>query len=297
HANDPVAAITDTLEFEKAVDEALEFAKEDKETLVVVVGDHETGGMVIGTTPGGYADNISILKNVKASNNVIAEQLVTNALSLSLTGSKEVDGNHYLPVRQAARQFSTSFTYDSKTRKAVLKNNTHSVTLDFGRQEVNNGREVKLFDMFYDAEEKSNYVNVQSFAEMFGKHVAIGTTSNKPEETKAYVANINEIVSPFVGFEITEEDEKMITSVNWNDQYALSNVLGTVVSNHAYISWGTRNHSGVEVPLYAYGEGANEFVGLLDNTDLPRIISYLMGTELFTDEENFMSQLEERRTN
>lgn len=61
------------------------------------------------------------------------------------------------------------------------------------------------------------------------------------------------------------------------------------------ISWGSRNHTGEELPLYAYGKGANEFVGLIDNTDLPRMISYLMGVGLFENEEAFMQNLEKRR--
>ena len=294
HANDPVAAITDTLEFEKAVDEAVEFAREDGETLVVVVGDHETGGMVIGTTTGGYADNISILKNVTASNNVIARELVDNARTISLSNAKEVDGNYYIHIRDAVNQLGATFNYNSRTKKAVINDGAETLSIDLGKKEVGNGQP---FDMYFDKEKNQNFLNIDSLVELFGYNLAISSTEDKPEETKGYVVEINEIVSPFMGFDLTEEDEHMITSVNWNNQTNVINVLGTVLSNHAYISWGTRHHSGVEVPLYAYGQGADEFVGLLDNTDLPRIISYLMGTELFADEDAFMNQLEERRTN
>ncbi|WP_183108778.1 alkaline phosphatase [Thermohalobacter berrensis] len=49
HANDPVGAIHDTLEFDEAIKEAYEFYKKHpNETLIVVVGDHETGGMGLG---------------------------------------------------------------------------------------------------------------------------------------------------------------------------------------------------------------------------------------------------------
>ncbi|TWI53322.1 alkaline phosphatase [Halalkalibacter nanhaiisediminis] len=294
HANDPAAAITDTLEFEKAVNEAVEFAREDDETLVVVVGDHETGGMVIGTTAGGYADNISILKNVTASNNIVASELEENARTISLSNGVEVDGDYYMHIRDIVNQLGATFNYNSKSKKAVIKYGMESVTIDLGKKEMDKGQP---FDMYFDKEKKQNYLNVESLVKLFGYNLAISSTKNEPKNTKGYLVDINEIVSPFWGFDLTEEDENMIASVNWNNQTNVINVLGTVISNHAYISWGTRNHSGVEVPLYAYGQGADEFVGLLDNTDLPRIITYLMGTELFADEETFMNQLEERRTN
>jgi alkaline phosphatase len=48
HNNDPYAAVTEFLEFDKAVKIALDFAKNDKSTLVVVCPDHGNGGLTIG---------------------------------------------------------------------------------------------------------------------------------------------------------------------------------------------------------------------------------------------------------
>lgn len=46
--------------------------------------------------------------------------------------------------------------------------------------------------------------------------------------------------------------------------------------NYAFTTGG---HSGGMTPLYTYGAGAKEFCGVLDNTDVPRIIARLMGLE------------------
>ena len=48
HSNDPYAAVTDFVEFDKAVAIALEFAKKDKNTVVIICPDHGTGGITIG---------------------------------------------------------------------------------------------------------------------------------------------------------------------------------------------------------------------------------------------------------
>lgn len=55
HANDAMAAIGDTLDFDDAVGVALDFYhKYPSQTLIVVTGDHETGGMSVGHATTGY---------------------------------------------------------------------------------------------------------------------------------------------------------------------------------------------------------------------------------------------------
>ena len=38
------------------------------------------------------------------------------------------------------------------------------------------------------------------------------------------------------------------------------------------VFWGSKEHTGANVPIYAAGEGAGEFVGVIDNTDIFKII-------------------------
>jgi alkaline phosphatase len=55
HANDAMAAIGDTMDFDNAVGVALEFMKKHpRETLIIVTGDHETGGMSVGHATTAY---------------------------------------------------------------------------------------------------------------------------------------------------------------------------------------------------------------------------------------------------
>lgn len=55
HANDAMATIGDTLDFDDAVGVALHFyQKYPSQTLIVVTGDHETGGMSVGHATTGY---------------------------------------------------------------------------------------------------------------------------------------------------------------------------------------------------------------------------------------------------
>ena len=44
------------------------------------------------------------------------------------------------------------------------------------------------------------------------------------------------------------------------------------LNRKALLSWASGNHSGTFVPLFAIGEDADEFNGVIDNTDIPNII-------------------------
>ena len=47
-------------------------------------------------------------------------------------------------------------------------------------------------------------------------------------------------------------------------------------SSPVAMSYSTRGHSGVVVPIFAYGEGAEVFAGVMKNTDIPKKIEQLM---------------------
>ncbi len=49
------------------------------------------------------------------------------------------------------------------------------------------------------------------------------------------------------------------------------------INRKAAISWASGNHSGAYVPLFAIGKGAEKFHGVIDNTDIPKIIRSMIG--------------------
>ncbi len=46
-------------------------------------------------------------------------------------------------------------------------------------------------------------------------------------------------------------------------------------------TWATGGHTGIPVPIYAFGPGARRFVGIHDNTEIPCIIARLLGIKDF----------------
>ena len=53
---------------------------------------------------------------------------------------------------------------------------------------------------------------------------------------------------------------------------SIANTAKQLVSYSAVISWASGNHSGTFVPLFAIGKGAELFNGVIDNTDVPKLI-------------------------
>ena len=104
-------------------------------------------------------------------------------------------------------------------------------------------------------------VSVNKLQAMLG---ALGTTT---------WGKVNEVVKENTGVDIRGNHDK-------NESIEMtSGLAGRIAAEAIYdidrkaaISWASGNHSGTYVPLYAIGCGADEFHGVMDNTDIPKTI-------------------------
>ncbi|RDW20158.1 alkaline phosphatase [Oceanobacillus arenosus] len=81
-------------------------------------------------------------------------------------------------------------------------------------------------------------------------------------------SNVSEVLSTYTGFELSEEE---VQSIQEAENASLA--INKVISDRAYIGWTSSNHTGADIPVYAYGPQSDKFVGFNDNTDLPKIIA------------------------
>jgi alkaline phosphatase len=95
HANDAMAAIGDTLAFDKAIGAAIDFYNQHpRETLIIVTGDHETGGMTIGHATTGYSAHYDVLLGQANSFTYVrANQWATHKSSYSAGYDYTLDDN------------------------------------------------------------------------------------------------------------------------------------------------------------------------------------------------------------
>ncbi|SHH57006.1 alkaline phosphatase [Thermosipho atlanticus] len=88
-------------------------------------------------------------------------------------------------------------------------------------------------------------------------------------------------VKKFFGIDLTKDDiARLKEAKKSSNPYALGNVFGEIISEKAKIGWTTHDHTAAPVPVFAFGAGAENFGGFMDNTDIPRIIARLAGYSL-----------------
>jgi len=52
-----------------------------------------------------------------------------------------------------------------------------------------------------------------------------------------------------------------------------------LMSEKAGVGWTTYSHTGINIPIYAIGQGAELYSGVIDNTDIPEIMMKQLGVE------------------
>ena len=87
-------------------------------------------------------------------------------------------------------------------------------------------------------------------------------------------SNIKEVVEKHTGFTLTESEVKSI-----QDAENVANAINSLISKKASVGWTSEGHTGVDIPVYAYGPQSYNFVGLLENTDLPKLMAEAMKIE------------------
>ncbi|MYL20985.1 alkaline phosphatase [Halobacillus litoralis] len=95
------------------------------------------------------------------------------------------------------------------------------------------------------------------------------------EELNENRSNVKEVLESHTPFDLTEEDVEKIQESE-EPKFAINQF----VSDKALIGWTSTGHTGVDIPVYAYGPQSEAFSGIIDNTDLPKIMSKAMKINL-----------------
>ena len=102
-------------------------------------------------------------------------------------------------------------------------------------------------------------------AEQFGLGKEIPIT--KEDKSKLWLAFEKSIQTP-------EKGKTMYSNFP-----PVSETIVKMVSEKAGVGWTTYAHTGINVPIYAIGPGAELFSGVIDNTDIPEILMEQLGIE------------------
>lgn len=87
-------------------------------------------------------------------------------------------------------------------------------------------------------------------------------------------SNVKEVVKKYANIELTDEEIERIQSAK-----NPANAINDLISQRALVGWSSSAHTGVDVQLYAFGPQSTMFSGLIDNTDIPKLMAKAMNIE------------------
>ncbi|MEJ2594141.1 MAG: alkaline phosphatase [bacterium] len=132
-------------------------------------------------------------------------------------------------------------------------------------------------------------ISVERFNEVlavFGRQL----TGNETSDRESLLTLVDNHFGLGSKIPITEQDKSVIweafeQSLKGKNQQetvyteypTITETVISMVSSKSGVGWTTFKHTGINIPIYALGPGAERFTGVIDNTDIPRIMEELMG--------------------
>ena len=117
-------------------------------------------------------------------------------------------------------------------------------------------------------------------------------TGKKKKDRKLLLDLVAENFGLGTEIQITEAEEEKILNAfkksvkksknnkrTYGDFSAFTGTLIRMMSEKSGVGWTTFGHTGINVPIYAIGPGAEKFSGVIDNTEIPEIMMQLLGIE------------------
>lgn len=105
-------------------------------------------------------------------------------------------------------------------------------------------------------------------------HDVTATGSYMADQLSENRDNVEDVLQTYANIELNEEEVSKIQKAEEADI-----AINQVISKRAYIGYTSNAHTGVDLPLYAYGPQSEKFDGFLDNTDVPLLMAEAMGID------------------
>ncbi|MEK4432378.1 alkaline phosphatase [Paenibacillus sp. FSL M7-0802] len=93
-------------------------------------------------------------------------------------------------------------------------------------------------------------------------------------------SNIKEVLSTYFG--ITDLTDEEVKTINDAKEGSMNYAVGPIISKRANIGWTTGGHTGGDVVLYTYAPNGDRPTGVIDNTDVNKYMTRVLGLDLGT---------------
>lgn len=102
-------------------------------------------------------------------------------------------------------------------------------------------------------------------------HNVTATGGFMASKLNAERSNVKDVVKQYAAIELTDTETEKIISAKKADA-----AINEVISERALVGWTSTAHTGVDVPVYAFGPGSDLFAGLHENTAFPGLMAKAM---------------------
>ncbi len=137
---------------------------------------------------------------------------------------------------------------------------------------------VKALDVL-SRNEKGFFLMVEEEGVDMGSHV------NRTDYFINHLLSLDEAVKVGIDYAFRDQHTLVIVTAD-HETGGLHIIGGSYTDQRLQLVWGTDDHTGTPVPLFALGPHAVRFTGLKDNTEIPKIMAELLKLENFRANKN-----------
>jgi len=217
----------------------------------------------------------------------IAPQLIENKVNVILGGGRKF----FIPrsVTKSARKDSRDLIAEAKNNGYLFVKNKYELKL------ANKNYIIGLFELGplttkppepTLAEMTSKAIDILKkndkgfFLIVEGSQIDWACHANNASDSIKQTLLFDEAVKVSLDFAAKERHTLVVVTAD-HETGGMAISGGTTDGKKIKIKWISKNHTAAPVPLYAFGPGAENFTGLHDNTEIPRIFAFLLNIEGF----------------
>lgn len=247
-----------------------------------------TSSDITDATPGAFASHVTSRK----MKNAIVKQLIESKVNILVSGGetfhgKELEGEDRISVIQYAldRGYQVvnekdEFLDSSENQILALFEGMASEKL--GDSIYFNEEAPKLSTCTRKALELLSRDNDGFFLLVEEEGIDSGSHINRIDFVTSHLKNFDDAVAVGLDFAAINK-ETLVIVLSDHETGGLTLVKDNSTVDEIGVRWSTDGHTGQPVPVFAFGPGAINFMGIMDNKDIPVKIAELMQIDNFPD--------------
>ncbi|MFC1553142.1 alkaline phosphatase [candidate division KSB1 bacterium] len=226
--------------------------------------------------------------NLKRGNETeIAEDIVNNNINVIMGGGRHffipqsTEGSKRKDEKNLINEAKES-GYEVISTKSELQNSTSGKILALFQLDAMQliDSEPSLAEMTEKAIEKLSGDEDGFFLMVEASQIDWAAHDNLPEQTLTNMLNFDKAIEKAVNFALNDGETLVVVTAD-HETGGMTINGGRLNGDRLNLKWTTTGHTGVSVPVFAFGPQGEKFTGWYENTDIPKKIAAILGIEDF----------------